>query len=156
MKTRDLIALLQAADPGGDAEVCVSNEDIIEVSSTMPGYYDGTFMKVHTDDTQRNGNNLWGITSVEMGASLPKIKLRTMGMKDAFIENPDAAWIAGKYNDKRDREFITYIEYYKSCGRVSRKELEKFRKEYEATKKANDNTSSTTSGSTQSPTKAST
>lgn len=125
MKVKNLIAALQAMDPTGEVEVCVGNEDIIEITSPMPGYWDGTFFKIHIDDAAKTENNVRGIKAVEMGAKFDKIKLQTLNMEEAFLENPDVEWIGGTYNPARERQWRTEVEVYRARGRVLRMEIDK-------------------------------
>lgn len=50
MKAKELIAELQKADPTGEAEVAIDNKTVYGTTGVEPGYYDGTYLKVHFSD----------------------------------------------------------------------------------------------------------
>lgn len=52
MKTKDLIRLLNAADPSGEEHCCIDNADI-EEPSVEPAYYDGSLHIIERDSDGR-------------------------------------------------------------------------------------------------------
>lgn len=126
MKSRELIEKLLEVDPSGEAEVVISNSSISWVDGPMPGYYDGCYIKTHFDKELANVDdfNHHGVSAVEMGAQIKKIKLHYMTMEDAFMENPEAEWIANNYNEERNAQFLKEVEEYRRIGREQRKEIQ--------------------------------
>jgi hypothetical protein len=84
MKTNKLIKLLQNADPTGEAEVCVSNQDILDVAS-MPAYYDGR-QEILIRDESLNCYDVIGGKITSLGT---KIKIITHGLDEALMDHPD-------------------------------------------------------------------
>lgn len=80
MKTRDLIRRLQDADPTGEAEVCVDNEDICWVHP-MEAYWDGRLQVL-----ERDGNRVVGAKVTSMGT---KVKIVHLSIEEAIYDNPE-------------------------------------------------------------------
>ena len=85
MKTKDLIAALQAADPSGEIEVCVGNHDIHFVS-VEPAYYDGCFQVLKRDESK---TDCWNVTGAEIRSSGWKLVLHPMSIEDLLTDMPD-------------------------------------------------------------------
>ena len=91
MKTKDLIALLQSADPSGELHVCLQdNRDVFDVHR-LPAYMDGRQEILIRDADNPFFNVLGGI----LNASGDKIAISGMTIEDAMIENPDMPVIIG-------------------------------------------------------------
>lgn len=85
MKTKELIKRLQEADPSGEVEVCVGNEDILFVAKA-PAYYDGCFQVLQRDPSLEPYYNVRG---VEIRSSGEKLVIYPHGLEWALIDNPD-------------------------------------------------------------------
>jgi len=128
MKVKELIAELLKQDPTGEAEVAIDNKTVYGTTGVEPGYYDGTFFKVHfSEEAKEFETNFWGVSAVEMGSGYKKINLRYMDMEEAFLENPEAKWIANRYNDERDAHFREEVEKFRVAGRALQVELAEIR-----------------------------
>lgn len=77
MKTKELIQRLNEADPGGDAECCINNHDILYVES-MPAWYDGK-LEILDRDKSIDGYNVIGARVVASGQ---KIKIHSHSIED--------------------------------------------------------------------------
>jgi hypothetical protein len=86
MKTKDLIAELQEADPSGEIEVCVNNVDIFTVT-TGPAYYDGRLQVLTRDPAKKPYFDIVGGKYVTSGS---KVVIETMSITDVLWDNPDA------------------------------------------------------------------
>lgn len=86
MKSKELIRLLQEADPTGEVEVGVGNIDIFSVEP-MPAYYDGRFQKLIRDEKLAPYFDVVGAKYCSHGS---KIKLIPMSVTDVLWDNPDA------------------------------------------------------------------
>lgn len=80
MKTRELIRLLSEADPGGDAECCIDNSDILCVE-LMPAWYDGR-LEILDRDKSIKGYDVIGARVVSSGL---KIKIRRHSIEDMIL-----------------------------------------------------------------------
>lgn len=80
MKTKELIRKLQEADPTGEEECVIGNQDILYVER-LPAYYDGPCQRLI-----RDGNN---ITGVEIRISGFKVSIVSHGVDDVFLDDPD-------------------------------------------------------------------
>lgn len=129
MKVKDLIAELQKADPSGEAEVAIDNKTVFGTTGVEPGYYDGTYLKVHFSESARSHKNCYEIIAVEMGAQIKKINLLYLSAEDAFLENPDAEWIPNRYNPQRDKEFLESVEKWREEGKKLRAHFQELDKE---------------------------
>jgi hypothetical protein len=83
LKTKKLIALLQAADPSGDLECCVDNLDIHYVVS-VPAYYDGELQVLQRDDS----NPYYNIVGAKYVCGGHKLKIVPLSIADAIFEDP--------------------------------------------------------------------
>lgn len=80
MKTKELIRLLQEADPSGEEEVCVGNVDIHFVEK-LPAYYDGALQVLERDESKSPYYNIVGGKYVRSGH---KVKIHTLSISDAL------------------------------------------------------------------------
>lgn len=85
MKTKDLIAALQAADPSGELEVAVGNTDIHFVDKE-PAYYDGCLQVLKRDPKKIDCYNIVG---GEFRSNGNKIVIHTLSIKTALWDNSD-------------------------------------------------------------------
>lgn len=83
MKTKDLIALLQDADPTGEEEVCVGNCDIFYVES-LPAYYDGSLQVI-----SREKGTEGKIVGAKYKRQGRKIDIRTISISDLVLDYPE-------------------------------------------------------------------
>lgn len=116
MKIKDLIEKLNAIDPTGEIEVCISgNEDIVWVEPPSPGWYDGTLIKVECENYKPK--------KITYAGHLYKVKLFSMSVKDAVTQNPDITWDdSGIGHDDKKRDYRNKIETYRAKGRILKKE----------------------------------
>jgi len=84
MKTRDLIAMLQKADPSGEEEVSVGNSDIYFVH-TAPAYYDGCQQVLIRDNTEEVYFN---ITGVHIRGQGRKVVIHTYNTRELIWDDP--------------------------------------------------------------------
>ena len=86
MKTKDLIAELQEADPSGELEVCVENIDIFTVT-TEPAYWDGRLQLLMRDPAKKPYFDVVGGRYVSSGH---KVVISPMSITDVLWDNPEA------------------------------------------------------------------
>ena len=87
MKTRDLIAQLQAADPSGDLECVIGCDDIYFVQP-LPMYYDGRpWLLVHDEALRGKAYSIVGLRYPSGGR---KVSITTQSAEDVLSEAPDA------------------------------------------------------------------
>jgi hypothetical protein len=84
MKTKTLIKLLQEADPTGEEEVCVGNQDILCVEQE-PAYYDGCLQVLERDESKE----CYNVTGVRYVRDGNKISITPYGVVDAIWDNPE-------------------------------------------------------------------
>lgn len=84
MKTKRLIELLQKADPEGEAECCVGNQDIFTVYPE-PAYWDGRLQVLKRDES----NPYYNVIGAQITGAGTKISIRTLSIEDAIFENPE-------------------------------------------------------------------
>jgi len=80
MKVKDLIKQLQELDPTGEIEVCVGNNDIIDIS-LFPAYYDG-YLQVLKKSYSKECYNIIGL---EFRANGQKLFYKTMMLMIIFM-----------------------------------------------------------------------
>jgi hypothetical protein len=85
VKTKDLIAALQEADPTGEEQVCVGNEDIHFVQRE-PAYYDGALQVLKRDTEQ----SCYNIVGVEYRRSGDKVQIHTLSAEWVILEDSEA------------------------------------------------------------------
>lgn len=86
MKTKDLIAELQEADPSGELEVCVENVDIFTVT-TEPAYWDGRLQVLKRDPAKKPYYDVVGGKYTSKGS---KVVISPMSITDLLWSDPDA------------------------------------------------------------------
>lgn len=115
MKTKELIRLLQEADPTGEEEVCVNNEDILDVG-TEPAYWDGTLQILERDEKLSPYYNVVGATFKREGC---KVSIFTHGIRDAIHSHVSGQY--RKYGKLKDifpvkviggGDFSKTVQYY--------------------------------------------
>ncbi len=84
MKTRDLIAALEAADPSGDLECCVNNVPIYYVDAE-PAYHDGPLEMLVQDET-KSCYNIIGFKVTDVGT---KVQIETASLEECILSNPE-------------------------------------------------------------------
>ena len=84
MKTKEVIRLLQEADPTGEEEVSVGNQDVYDVRKE-PAYWDGC-QQILIRDESLNCYNVIGAKYTSEGS---KIVISPMSIDRAVWENPD-------------------------------------------------------------------
>jgi len=85
MKTKDLIKLLQEADPEGETECCIGNADIHFVEK-LPAYYDGTLQVLLRDHSKDPYYNICGAKYTSQGS---KIQIRSLSITDAIANDKE-------------------------------------------------------------------
>jgi hypothetical protein len=93
MKTKELIARLQAADPTGETHCCIGNADIWDVN-VEPAFYDGALQVLEFDEDNRPIRG----TRVEQGS---KLNLQSISISEALFSYPDFKVI---YASELDRQ----------------------------------------------------
>jgi len=86
MKTKDLIAELQEADPSGELECCIENVDIFTVV-TEPAYWDGRLQVLTRDPAKKPYFDVIGGKYTSKGH---KVVISPMSITDVLWDNPDA------------------------------------------------------------------
>jgi hypothetical protein len=119
MKTKDLIELLQQADPSGEEHVCVGNTDIFSVI-TFPAYYDGKQEILIRDESKKEGYNVVG--GMIRGSGV-KIQIQTLSIQeaafDSLVEKEDFPVIfEGVSEDSKQRWINDFEEWKKSAIQV--------------------------------------
>lgn len=109
MKTSELIRLLQEADPTGQAECCVDNEDI-HFLEVLPGYYDGR-LEVFTRDPARAP--YFDIVGARITGSGTKIKIKHMSIAELLIDHPEMPVDTSGY----EYEYAAQVERWRATGR---------------------------------------
>jgi len=99
MKTKELIKLLQEADPDGNEEVCVDNMSIFEVYKEA-AYYDGSLQILKTNS---NGHISGGI----IRRSGNKIQIRVLDLEEAVFCHVERQY--NQYNKLRENFHIEVI-----------------------------------------------
>lgn len=118
MKTKELIKRLQEADPDGETEVCVGNEDILFVAKE-PAYYDGCFQVLNRDPAKAPYYNVVGI---EIRGNGNKIVIHPHGLDWALLDHPEMpVSFDGKYSAEH---YSDSVEKLREKYRQLNKELE--------------------------------
>ncbi len=86
MKTKDLIRLLQEADPKGETEVCVDNADIYFVER-LEAYWDGRLQVLIRNPDKAPYYNVEGVRFLSRGE---KVRLNLLSFEDVLLNDPDA------------------------------------------------------------------
>ena len=85
MKSKEVIRLILEADPTGEVEVGVGNQDIHFIDR-VAAYYDGCMQVLVRDPAKAPYYDVVGVKYVSKG---DKISLHTLGVKDVIWEDPD-------------------------------------------------------------------
>jgi hypothetical protein len=117
MKTKDLIAALQKADPTGELVCCVGNASVFYVNRTL-SYWDGC-LQVLKRDPNKNGYNIIG---GEFQSSGEKVVIRELSLYDALLDNSELP--ITYENDYCKRHYEKYIEEERVSVRQIDKETE--------------------------------
>jgi len=84
MKTKEVIRLLQKADPTGEEEVSVGNQDVYDVARE-PAYWDGCLQVLQRDESL----NCYNVIGAKYTSEGVKIVISPLGIDRALWENPD-------------------------------------------------------------------
>lgn len=95
MKTKDLIRLLQEADPTGEEHCCIDNADISGVCA-MSAYYDGCLQVVERVEGEADGRPL-SATRVHSGV---KINISPMPISELLLDCPRLRITYNDYTEK--------------------------------------------------------
>jgi len=109
VKTSELIRLLQEADPSGEAECCVDNEDI-HCLDVLPGYYDGRLQVFTRDPTKLPYFDIVGAKITGRGT---KVKIRHLSIEELLIDNPEMPVDTSEVSP----EYATNVERWRATGR---------------------------------------
>jgi hypothetical protein len=86
VRTRELIAALQNADPSGEAEVVAGSTPIYFVTKE-PAYWDGPLhVLIHDEAKRGNSYSIIGYAITNRGE---KVRLNLMGLDDCLCDNAD-------------------------------------------------------------------
>ncbi len=119
MKTKDLIKMLQAADPEGKMVCCIGNEPIDAVYPS-PAYYDGRLEVLEKDD---DGN----IIGARWESAGFKVVFHTENIEDAIYGDPDLpVTYEGMCQNTADR-YKDGIEKMRNESRQLAKEMEEWK-----------------------------
>ena len=114
MKTSELIRLLQEADPSGDAECCVDNEDI-HFLEVLPGYYDGR-LQVFTRDPALAP--YFDIVAAKITSSGTKVKIRHMSIRELLLDNPEMPVDTSETGSPTaNANYAAQVEQWRATGR---------------------------------------
>lgn len=114
MKTKDLIAALQDADPSGEEQVSVGNQDIWYVNRE-PAYWDGC-LQVFKRDPSKDGCTIVGAEIRSQGV---KIVINSASIDDLMLDFPD---LPVTFDGEYAREH--YVERVEQWRKENRKIIE--------------------------------
>ena len=117
MKTKDLIAELQEADPSGELECCIENVDIFSVA-TEPAYWDGRLQLLTRDPAKKPYFDVIGGKYTSKGA---KVVISPMSITDVLWDNPDAVIDYSEVGGSADRYRVSDDETRKASRDVELK-----------------------------------
>ena len=125
MKTKELIALLQNADPAGELECCVDNIDIIDVA-VEPAYFDGCLEVLIRDPN----NEFYNVIGAKFIATGYKLNISPHSIRSAILDNVDLPIDYVGLNETSLAAYKKYVEERKiSVEQMQIKsELEWFKK----------------------------
>lgn len=107
MKTKDLIKFLNEADPSGELECVVENRDIYHIEK-LPGYYDGAAKIILRDYDKKSYTDpncgLSNVCGMKITKNNYKIQIKTYGIDDMLLDNPDYSIIDDYGNDYTDKK----------------------------------------------------
>lgn len=109
MKTKELIKRLNAADPTGEAEVCVDNADILFVEP-QPAFWDGYLQVLIRDTTKEPYYNVVGAKYVNEGK---KICIHQHSIEDAITENPELPVALSEGSPVNNKYYLALLEQYR-------------------------------------------
>lgn len=104
MKTKELIKLLQEADPEGECVVYSNGYGPIYCLENLPGYYDGPCPILIQDPANAPYYNVVGY---KFSNSQPKLRLRSLDLEDALLNDPD---LPVEYEDMDEDDLNRYKE----------------------------------------------
>lgn len=112
MKTKELIRLLQKADPTGEEECCIDNADISAVYPEQ-AYYDGLLEVLERNEKGR-------IVSGKFVGSGTKILIRPHSIHNAIENNSDFPVTYERCNDNQIERYKSHVaEWRKQTDRIS-------------------------------------
>lgn len=120
MKTKELIEMLQEADPSGDLEVCVDNMDI-HFAEVQEAYYDGC-LQVLDRDRSCQFYNVVGVRILDSGW---KVCLHTLSLADAILNKPDVEVDLSSLAPSRRRGTEEYVERIRSAVKKMKEDVER-------------------------------
>lgn len=85
MKTKELVRLLQQADPTGEVDCCVNGIDVFSVRR-LPAFQDGPKEVLHREPDRKPHFDVVGGTISRRGE---KVLIKTLSLKSALINDPD-------------------------------------------------------------------
>lgn len=106
MKTAELIKQLQDADPEGILEVVSGAEDTFYVECA-PSYYDGNLFYVVRDPNIKGYN----VKEAVISRAGYKVNIRTIGIRDVLMENPDLPVTFMGFSIEREKEELKNLEH---------------------------------------------
>jgi len=93
MKTKDVIKMLQEADPSGELECCIDNADIFFVD-VIPAYWDGCFQTIGRDENNK-------IQNVTIHSQGDKVIIHYYHASDIILDRPDLpVYYDSEYSEK--------------------------------------------------------
>lgn len=123
MKTKELIALLQEADPTGELPVCVGNVSPYFVD-VQPGYYDGCLQLLVEDPALKP---YYSVVGGKICSGGMKVKIVTMDLDSAIFDNPD---LPVEYDSPyAERHYKKAVEAWREQARESQTKLAEWAKE---------------------------
>ena len=125
MKTKNLIKLLNEADPSGELECCVFNEDIYFVE-VINSYWDGCLQVLKRDELRKHEYNIIGAEYRSLG---DKVCIRPMSIEDYIY---DCENFEGDLNITYDSEYSK--RKYKDFVEKTRLKAKKLYKEIDEEK----------------------
>lgn len=119
MKTRELIARLQAQDPSGELQVCSGNRPIYFVER-LPAYYDGRLQMLIQDETRTDYN----IVGYKITGRGEKVQLHIMDLEDCIAGNADLPLDVADLSEGAQREWIDLADTCRAETRAIDAEIE--------------------------------
>jgi hypothetical protein len=101
MKSRELIRRIQEADPSGECECCVNNEDIHFVE-LLEAYYDGCLQVLVRDPAKEPYYSIVGAKVLSDGH---KVKLHLLSIEDAIFNNEDMPVDLSSLSEGRQKDW---------------------------------------------------
>lgn len=99
MKTKEVIEMLQKADPSGELECVVGNFPIIS-AAVLPAYWDGCLQILHR-------NPGYTFHAAEYVSGDWKCSIRACPIEDALLDNPDLpVKYDGEYTEKHYKNYV--------------------------------------------------